>query len=152
MSRHFAALLVSSMFLSSVAVAQSASAEPALVNTFKDVQLKWGPCPAFIPKGCEIAVLHGDPAKGNADVFFKVPANFDIPNHWHTSAERLVLVSGKLKVTYEGQKPFTMKPGTYAYGPAKASHKASCAKGKPCVLFIAFESAIDAFPTEHESK
>lgn len=121
--------------------------ESALAHAFKDAQLQWGPCPAFIPKGCEIAVLHGDPAKGNADIFFKVPGNFEIPHHWHTSAERMVLVSGTLKVSYDGQKPATLKPGMYAYGPAKLGHKATCAKGDPCVLFIAFESAIDAIPT-----
>jgi len=41
------------------AVAEGLAQEPALALTFKDAQLKWGPCPAFIPKGCEIAVLHG---------------------------------------------------------------------------------------------
>ncbi len=152
MSRRIATLLVLSVFLPSIASAQSASNEPALANTFKDAQLKWGPCPAFIPKGCQIAVLHGDPSKDNADVFFKVPANFDIPDHWHTSAERMVLVSGKLRVTYDGQEPVTLRPGMYAYGPAKVSHKASCAKGTPCVLFIAFESSVDAFPTENKPK
>lgn len=145
-------LFVLSILLSSVAVAQDASKQIALANTFKDAQLKWGPCPAFIPKGCEIAILHGDPAKDNADVFFKVPANFNIPQHWHTSAERMVLVSGTLRVTYDGQAPLTLKPGMYAYGPAKVPHKATCEKGAPCVLFIAFESPIDAFPTESKPK
>lgn len=145
-------LFVLSILLSSVAIAQDASKEIALANTFKDARLKWGPCPAFIPKGCEIAILHGDPAKENVDVFFKVPANFNIPQHWHTSAERMVLVSGKLQVTYDGQEPVTLKPGMYAYGPAKLPHKATCEKGAPCVLFIAFESPIDAFPTESKPK
>ncbi len=152
MSIRIAALLALSVMLPSVADAQNTQKERALAHTFKDAQLKWGPCPAFIPKGCEIAVLHGDPAKGNADIFFKVPANFDIPRHWHTSAERMVLVSGELRVTYDGQDPVTLKPGMYAYGPAKAPHKAYCAKGDPCVLFIAFESAIDAHPTEPKAK
>ncbi len=152
MSIRLITVIVFTTFVASAALAQPATEESALANTFKDAQLKWGPCPAFIPKGCEIAVLHGDPAKGNADVFFKVPANFNIPNHWHTSAERMVLVSGKLQVTYEGQEPVTLKPGMYAYGPAKLPHKASCAKGVPCVLFIAFEAPIDAFPTENKSK
>src|SRR5262245_53450340 len=93
--------------------------EPVLAFTHTDARLKWGPCPDFIPSGCEIAVLHGDPAKANADIFFKVPANFVIPNHWHTSAERMVLVSGELHVTYEAQPTVALKPGTYAYGPAK---------------------------------
>lgn len=143
-----AILMLLLVLLSSFAVAEGPAREPASALTFKDAQLKWGPCPAFIPKGCEIAVLHGDPAEENADIFFKVPANFTIPPHWHTSAERMVLVSGKLSVTYDGQKTVVLKPGTYAYGPAKLPHKATCAKGNPCVLFIAFESPVDAVPVE----
>jgi quercetin dioxygenase-like cupin family protein len=126
------------------------AAEPPLASTYKNPQLKWGPCPAFIPKGCEIAVLHGDPAQPNADIFFKVPANFTIPNHWHTSAERMVLVSGELRVTYQGQPTTTLTPGTYAYGPAKLPHKAVCGSSGPCVLFIAFEAPVDAMPAESQ--
>lgn len=134
------------------ALAEASAPESALAFTVDDTKLEWGPCPAFIPEGCEIAILRGDPAKENADVFFKVPANFTIPHHWHTSAERMVLVSGELHVTYDGHETTTLKPGTYAYGPAKLPHKAFCAKGAPCVLFIAFESPIDAVPTESPAK
>jgi quercetin dioxygenase-like cupin family protein len=105
-----------------------------------------------MPKGCEIAVLHGDPASDNADVFFKIPANSDIPAHAHTSAERMVLVSGELQVTYEGQKPVTLKPGMYAYGPPKLTHKATCGKAEACVLFIAFNSPIDAYETANNQQ
>ena len=133
-------------------LAEEPASEPALALTSADTQLKWGPCPAFIPQGCEIAVLHGDPAKANADVFFKVPADFTIPPHWHTSAERMVLVSGELQVTYDGQEPTTLKPGTYAYGPAKLPHSAYCLKGTACVLFIAFEAPVDAVPTDNPAQ
>lgn len=119
--------------------------EPALTFTYESEVLEWGPCPAFIPEGCEIAVLHGDPAEENTDIFFKVPENFAIPHHWHTSPERMVLVSGKLNVTYDNQTTETLEPGTYAYGPAKLPHTAFCEKGDPCVLFIAFEDPVDAF-------
>jgi hypothetical protein len=142
--------LVSSLLMvlmSFLAFAETPATDRALASAFTDPQLKWGPCPAFIPKGCEIAVLHGDPAKENADIFFKVPANFSIPLHWHTSAERMVLVSGELQVTYDGQDAVTLKPGMYAYGPPKLPHKAFCASGAPCVLLIAFESAVDAVPS-----
>jgi hypothetical protein len=47
-------------------------------------------------------------------------------------------------VTYEGEKPVVLKPGMFAYGPPKKSHEATCAKGASCVLFIAFESPVDA--------
>lgn len=141
-----AALSVAFCIAGSAAVAQAPAEEPALTQTARDPQLTWGPCPPFLPKGCAIAVLHGDPAKDNVDVFFKVPAKSTIPLHWHTSAERMLMVAGELHVTYDGQKKAVLKPGTYAYGPAKRPHKGFCASPGPCVLFIAFESPLDAVP------
>lgn len=145
--------LISGLFLAGVFAGTSVFAqEPPVMHTAKDSQLKWGPCPPFLPKGCGIAVLHGDPSKNNADIYLKVPANSIIPRHWHTSAERMVLVSGELHVTYDGQKTAVLKPGTYAYGPAKLPHKAECKNAGPCVLFIAFELPVDALPSEADSK
>jgi quercetin dioxygenase-like cupin family protein len=128
---------------------QSAWAAPAaLALAVDDPGLQWGPCPEFLPKGCAIAVLHGDPAQPNVDVFFKVPGGAKIPRHHHTSAERMVLVSGELTVVYDGQPPATLKTGMYAYGPAGHVHEAACAPGADCVLFIAFEAPLDAVPAE----
>ena len=130
----------------SSAFGQSQVQEQAVTRSAGDPQLKWAPCPPFMPQGCGLAVLHGDPAKPNADVFLRIPADTAIPEHWHTSAERMVLVAGELAVTYKGQPRVVLKPGMYAYGPAKAPHSASCGAGAPCVLFIAFESPVDAVP------
>lgn len=130
------------------AAAQAPVTEQALTRTADDPQLQWGPCPAFLPKGCQIAVLHGDPAKPNVDIFLKVPPGSALASHTHTSAERMVLVAGELHVTYDGQKTAVLKPGTYAYGPARLPHKAVCQQSGPCVLFIAFESPLDAVPFE----
>ena len=150
------ALLCSLLFLGSLlgsfAQAQTPGPEQAVTHRAGDPQLKWGPCPAFLPKGCGIAVLHGDPSKDNVDVFFKVPAKSTVPLHWHTSAERVVLVTGELHVSYDGQKKVILKSGTYAYGPAKLPHKAVCVSAVPCVLFIAFESPLDAVPVEDAKK
>jgi len=129
-----------------LALTAATASEPALALAFNDAQLKWGPCPSFMPEGCEVAVLHGDPTKRNADVLFKVPAGSVIPRHWHTSAERMVMLSGELQVVYDGQPTATLIPGMYAYGPAKLPHKAYCNQGASCVLFIAFESPVDATP------
>jgi quercetin dioxygenase-like cupin family protein len=105
-----------------------------------------------MPTGCALAVLHGDPTKDNLDVFLKFPAKSSIPLHWHTSAERMILVAGELHVTYDGQPMAVLKPGTYAYGPAKRTHHAVCASSDPCILFIAFESPLDAVPVENSVK
>ena len=147
-----AALLFGLGLTGSLALAQEPVQEQALTRTARDAQLKWGPCPPFLPKGCGIAVLHGDPATDNFDVFLKVPAKATIPLHWHTSAERMVLVAGELHVTYDGQKTAVLRTGTYAYGPARRPHKGYCASAVPCVLFIAFESPLDAVPVENMKK
>lgn len=146
LSAALSALLVACPF--AVVFAQDAP----LARTAGDAALKWGGCPDFMPKSCEIAVLHGDPAKSNADIFFKVPANAVIPRHWHTSAERMVLVAGELHVTYDGHATAVLTPGTYAYGPARMPHSATCGAGGPCVLFIAFETPVDAFASDAARK
>ena len=115
-----------------------------------DPGLQWGPCPDFFPENCQIAVLHGDPTKKNADIFFKVPGNTKIPNHYHNSAERMILVSGEMEVAYEGEAPQILSAGSYAYGPAKKPHTAECLEG-PRRLFIAFEEPVDAVAVENKN-
>ncbi len=137
------AAIVSILALS-IFMAEADAAEPALARSVTDPQLEWGPCPDFFPAGCGIAVLHGDPAKPNSDVFFRIPGNHDFPKHWHSSAERMVLVAGELSVSYDEQQAVVLKPGMYAYGPARAPHHGRCVSEEACVLFIAFEGPVDA--------
>ena len=126
------------------ASAQPSAAEPAIARNANDASLAWGACPEFLPTGCALTVLHGDPSKPNADVFFRVPAGSTLPVHWHTSAERMVLIAGELRVSFEGQEPVVLKAGTYAYGPARRPHGGACVSTTDCVLFIAFEAPVDA--------
>ncbi len=111
-----------------------------------DDDLDWLPCPDFMPDGCGIAVLQGKPDENNADVFFRMAADTVVPGHWHTSAERMVLVAGEMVVDYEGQDPVRLTPGAYAYGPAGLPHETHCTSEEGCVLFIAFEEPVDAHP------
>jgi quercetin dioxygenase-like cupin family protein len=118
--------------------------EQAIARAADDQALEWGACPGFMPEGCEIAVLHGDPTEPNADIFFRVPGGAEIARHWHSSPERMVLVSGDMSVTYDGQEPVLLNSGTYAYGPARKPHSATCQSSEPCTLFIAFVDPINA--------
>jgi hypothetical protein len=115
-----------------------------------DGTLNWTDCPAIFPPGCKLAVLHGDPAAPGADVFLRVPAGYTIPAHWHTSAERMVLVSGSLDVTYAGHPTVRLETNDYAYGPARLPHDAQCRSATPCTLFIAFDQAVDAHAFQGE--
>jgi quercetin dioxygenase-like cupin family protein len=139
------------LFLSLALIASCALAvapERAILWALDDPQLEWGPCPDFFPVGCELAVLQGDPAENNSDIFFRVPPNSALPPHYHTSAERMTLVSGNLQLTFADQEPMQIATGNYIYGPAELPHEGFCAAGDPCVLFIAFELPIDAIPIE----
>ena len=147
------AVLVSSAFLVlGIAAHDAGAAEPPVSHAVSDTDLEWGSCPDSFPAGCQIAVLHGDPSRPNVDVFFRVPGNYDLPAHWHTSAERMVLVAGELDVTYDGQPTLSLKPGAYAYGPASLPHSGRCVSSEPCVLFIGFEEPLDATPVAIEQK
>ena len=146
--RRFALAAVCLVILSIplVAAESAAVASPGAL-AMSASPLHWGPCPEFAPKGCAIAVLHGNPAEKNADIFFRLPPGSEIARHHHTSAERMVLVSGELDVAYDGKPAIAMKRGMYAYGPARLPHSARCISSDPCVLFIAFEEPLDAIPT-----
>ncbi len=128
--------------LATYALLSSASMDRPLGRSIDDKNLKWGPCPELFPKGCEIGVLHGNPARKNTDVFFRVPSQYEIPPHTHTSAEHMALLSGELAVKYKGEEEMLLKEGSYAYGPAKRAHRAKCVSEESCVLFISFDEPI----------
>ncbi|TVQ36156.1 MAG: cupin domain-containing protein [Wenzhouxiangella sp.] len=126
--------------------AHAAADQQAFIWTADDPELEWGPCPDYFPEGCGIAVLQGNPTQPNADVFLRLPAGAEVPLHWHSSAERMVLITGEFSVDYDGQDPVVMRAGTYAYGPAGLAHTAHCRDQGQCILFIAFEDPVDAIP------
>ena len=146
-------IIILSLFTYGATTAQMSDSdvdENSVVRSFEDPSLEWGGCPPFMPEGCNIAVLHGDPAKPNVDVLFKVNGKSSIPNHWHNSHERMVLLTGKMQVTYKGESTQTMNVGDYAYGPAKKPHTAKCVSKDPCILFIGFGEPLDAFAVEEK--
>lgn len=141
---HRALLIVLASTLGGHVSAGEPGGEPAISIAADNAGLVWGPCPEFFGDGCDIAVLHGDPTQPNSDVLFRLAGRQEFPPHRHTSAERMVLISGMLQVTYEGQDPVNLSAGDYAFGPPERVHHGQCVSDEPCVLFIAFEQPVDA--------
>ncbi|QIB53040.1 cupin domain-containing protein [Pseudomonas sp. OIL-1] len=125
-----------------------AADEQAFIRDHASADIEWGPCPAFMPDSCGLAVLQGDPRKENTDVLFRLRSDTTAPHHWHTSAERMILLSGKMRVDYDNQEPVVMEQGTYAYGPPELPHVATCQSEEDCVLFISFDNPVDAFAVD----
>jgi quercetin dioxygenase-like cupin family protein len=115
---------------------EKAAAKPAKqAVTLSPADIKWGPAPAVLPKGGEIAVLHGDPFKKGAFALrLKMPDGYRVAPHWHTLDEELTVISGTF-VLGMGDKEgdaHALEAGSYHYLPGKAHHYAA-AKGDTVV-------------------
>jgi quercetin dioxygenase-like cupin family protein len=110
-------------------------AAPAAAHVMLDAaQLKWGPAPAGLPAGAQVAVLDGDPAKPGAfAIRVRFPDGYTVPPHWHPTAENLVILSGTLMMgvgdKIDEPSMHGLAAGAYAKMPAKTNHYAR-AKGE----------------------
>src|SRR5678815_1248122 len=91
-------------------------------------EVKWGDAPPDLPKGAQLAVLHGDPSKKAVfTVRLKMPDGYKIPPHWHTNDEQLTILSGTF-VLHMGDTmdapAHELGAGAYHFLPAKMHHAA----------------------------
>ena len=99
--------------------------------------------------GIKIADVWGDHTKGAYGAFLKFPAAFVAPLHTHTSAIKIVVVSGTYIQTPEGKAEERLGPASYAFllgGNYK--HISACDKASECELFIQSSGKFDLKPIE----
>jgi anti-sigma factor ChrR (cupin superfamily) len=108
--------------------------------------VKWGPAPPTLPKGAEAAVLAGDPMKpGPFVIRLKLPANYEIPAHHHSTTENVTVLSGSFhagmgdKLDKKASQGFG--PGGFASLPAQMNHFAWAAS--PTVVQIEAQGPFD---------
>ena len=119
------ALLVAAPALAADKKAAPEKGDAITINS-KDV--KWGPAPPDLPKGAELAVLHGDPSKkAPFTLRLKLPAGYKIPPHWHTKDEQLTILSGVF-ILHMGDTmdapASNLEAGAYHFLPGKMHHAA----------------------------
>jgi hypothetical protein len=137
-----ASLTLGTAVFTTAVVAQSAH---AIVPADK---VKWGPGPAHLPAGAELAVLEGNPSeKGPVTLRLRFPANYSIPPHWHSMAERVTVLSGALNVgmgdELDRRVSQALEPGGFVSLPAEMHHFAWTAV--PTVVQINLEGPFDIF-------
>ena len=104
-------------------------------------KLTWAPNPA-LPKGGQIAILTGDPAKTGDTVVQRVlfPANYEIPPHTHPYSETVTVISGELGFGM-GEKLNKTGPmlgvGAFLSNPAKHAHYVWTG-GQPAIVQVQF--------------
>src|SRR4051812_36761815 len=92
-------------------------------------EVTWGPAPPSIPKGAQVAVVYGDPAKdGLFAMRLKFPAGYKIPPHIHPKPEVVTILSGTLHFgegeTADKSKAKALPAGSFFAMPAGMKHYA----------------------------
>ena len=138
-----AGVIVFALATAPTAAAQTpqATTEPPMIHMAEAG--KWTPVPDLFPKGAEMMVLHGDPAKGAADLYFRVPANYTFPWHFHTPIEKLFVDQGTLSYEARGDTKHTLDAGDYAYVPARSPHRVTCTGSMECRFFLSSNGPFD---------
>src|SRR5215467_6701848 len=118
-------LLAATAAVTAEAAKKADDAKGAAMSVNAD-EIKWGPAPPDLPKGAEMSVLHGDPAKkAPFTLRLKMPAGYKIPPHWHTRDEQLTILSGTFVLhmgdTMEAPAA-TLTAGGFHFLPGKAHH------------------------------
>ena len=142
-------IAIAAFALTSMGTASAAEPAAPFATDVSGSSVVWGGCPPIFTGACQMTVLQGDPSKPNPDVVLKVGPGNTLPLHKHSSAERMILLTGELQVKYDGSEAVILKPSHYAYGPAGLPHVAACVSDVACTLFIAFEGAVDAELVSH---
>jgi quercetin dioxygenase-like cupin family protein len=70
----------------------------------------------------KVAVERGDPTKGPSVLLLKFRAGCNIPWHWHTAGETLIIVSGNGTMQMKDGQPMPAKQGDFVYLPGKNIH------------------------------
>jgi quercetin dioxygenase-like cupin family protein len=96
-------ILSQSLLIGIVVLASAASAATAqTADAHKIVSpqdIKWGPAPASLPSGAELAVLYGDPSKeGEFAMRLKGAKGYHIAPHTHPKPEIVTVISGSVRL------------------------------------------------------
>ena len=106
--------------------APAARAQSDTHTMVKPGDLKWTDIPS-LPAGAKLAVIEG-PLNESVPVTFrlKFPANYQIPAHWHPTAEHVTVISGTLNLgagdKLDRAKTKAMPAGSFGIMPAKMNH------------------------------
>jgi catechol 2,3-dioxygenase-like lactoylglutathione lyase family enzyme len=98
--------------------AQTASSEK---HAFTPEAIPYGPAPAFVAPGAQLAVIEGNPGATSGDftVRLKMPDGYRIAPHWHPHRENVTVISGTFKVgmgdRFEEGKMGAFPAGSFAF-------------------------------------
>jgi hypothetical protein len=113
-------------------------------QTIADIsKLEWKPLQLEgLPPGIEIATLRGDLAKGGGEILLRVPANYMVPNHSHTSDELYVWLKGRFAYVAGDGSEVEMESPAYISLPGNTPHALKC-HDEPCIFYLRYSRPFD---------
>jgi len=117
--------------------------------TVPAADLKWKEDAAH--PGVQYAAVAGDPTKGAAKFFIKLPSGFDVPLHHHTADHWGVVISGTFVQNVDGQD-VTMPAGSYFSYTGKKQHTTKCTDAGGCLIFVDAHGKWDVVPEKTAAK
>lgn len=121
--------------------AQQPSEKPGTAWTSEKGE--WMPLPDVFPKGGEFKVMRGDPAAGPAEFYFKFPAGYGVPWHFHTPVERVFMDKGTVEFEMRGGQKTSIGEGGYIHFPSRSPHTATCTSSEDCYFYLASNDVFD---------
>jgi ChrR-like protein with cupin domain len=118
---HLTLMLAGLLGAVGLAITVVAQPFPAEKNAFTPAEIPYGPAPAFVAPGAQLAVLEGNPSATSGDytIRLKIPAGYRIAPHWHPQRENVTVISGTFKVgmgdRFDENTMGTFPPGSFAY-------------------------------------
>src|SRR5437868_15126074 len=86
-----------------------------------------------MPTCATAAILRGNPRSGPAWVLLKLASGCQVPWHWHTANEDMLVINGQGTIDMQDGPPLQFVPGAYAALPSHHTHHATCTRA--CLLF-----------------
>ena len=118
---YFTVMLAGLLCAAGLAITDGAHPAAFEKNAFTPDEIPYGPPPAFVAPGAQLAVLEGNPGASSGDytIRLKMPAGYRIAPHWHPQRENVTVISGTFKVgmgdQFEESKMGTYPAGSFAY-------------------------------------
>ena len=112
-----ATLLCAGILVSTTGAQTGSSAK----HVFTPDAIPYGPAPASVPAGAQLAVLEGNPGAmtGDYTVRLKMPVGYRIAPHWHPNRENVTVITGTFRVgmgdRFDESKMGDFLAGSFAY-------------------------------------
>jgi quercetin dioxygenase-like cupin family protein len=121
------------------AAKQGTAAQP-VIN--KAATAHFGTLPV-LPSCATFAVESGAPNTGPSVLLVKLTPRCDIPWHWHTPNESVMVVSETIELQAKGQKAAFLRHGDFGLMPSRHVHFGKAVGTAPCTFFLYADGAFD---------